>query len=407
MKKYNLIFTAVVALIATTQAQAIDFKNDKCSGSAGGFALVTFDNRSGGEDNNAPTDENFDDNTAQFLLNTKADLSCKITNDVDGIAAIGQTFIKGSDFDRFNSLGNDDAWIGVRSNTLGALKWGRFTHKLQALPNYPYGDPLNAETANYNSTTGGSTRRTSIQYETPNIKGFSGGVTFGGNADNRQVEFFGNYSIFGITFDGAAASAVQNSSYADDGNNQTPIAYQGTLKNTAFFVGARYDFSNGAQLRTGYKSSNFAFPGDATTGAYSANGKLKTVTQVNSLVVSGTYPLPAGFTLSAAALRYFNTKTSERVSTKGDDGASIFKIGVSHAIPGDFNLALTFKVLRLDNDQAVPGSEFGAVQLNPHANTQASRKALDLDGRVWVFNQQGTLFDKNVKTIGLSISKSF
>jgi hypothetical protein len=414
MKKNTSIYLAIAAMLAGTNALALDFKNEKCSGSAGGFSLVSFEKRTGGADQNSPTDENYKDNTALFLLSTNANLDCKISSDVSGIASISQTLIKGSDFDSYNELGNGEVWIGLRSDKFGALKWGRFGHKLQGLPNYPYGDPLNAETANYNSTTYGSTRRTSIQYQTPNIKGFSGGVTFGGNADNRQTEFFGNYSIAGITFDGVAASSVQNSSYADDAKSQVPIKFNGTLRNTAYFLGARYDFSNGAQLRTGFKSSNFAFPAtntlnaSGTQGAYSADGLLKTVTQVNSLVVSGSYPLPAGFTLNAAALRYFDTKTANRVAKNPNDGASIFKLGVSHSIPGDFNVALTFKLLKLDSDQAVPGSEFGAVQLNPNGG----RNKLDLDGRVWVFNQQGTAtptqpYDKSVKTIGLSISKSF
>jgi hypothetical protein len=403
--KFSVISLAICTLgIPTTQAA--EFKGGPCSVNAGGFSLISFEKRTGGEDQkvNQPNDENNKDNTALFLLSTNGSLDCKVSNDVSGIASISQTLIKGSDFDSYNELGNGEVWIGLRSDKFGALKWGRFGHKLQGLPNYPYGDPLNAETANYNSTTYGGTRRTSIQYQTPNIKGFNGGVTFGGNSNNRQVEFFGNYSIFGVTFDGAAASSVQNAAYADDANNQLPIAYKDKLTNTAFFLGARYDFSNGAQLRSGFKSSNFAQPTNAS-GAYDAKaGLLKTVTQVNSLVVSGSYPLPAGFTLNAAALRYFDTKTANRVAKNPNDGASIFKLGVSHSIPGDFNLALTFKLLKLDSDQAVPGSEFGAVQLNPNGG----RNKLDLDGRVWVFNQQGSApYDKNVKTVGLSLSKSF
>jgi hypothetical protein len=412
--KLHVISIAIAALAASPTASALDYKNEKCSGNAGGFSLISFENKSGGNENDVAgkpldqtTDENYKDNTALFLLSTNANLDCKISSDVSGIASISQTLIKGSDFDSYNELGNGEVWIGLRSDKLGALKWGRFGHKLQGLANYPYGDPLNAETANYNSTTYGSTRRTSIQYQSPSIKGFSGGVTFGGNADNRQTEVFGNYSIAGITFDGAAASSVQNSSYADNDNSQIPIKFKGTLRNTAYFLGARYDFSNGAQLRTGFKSSNFAFPTSATpggTGVYLADGLLKTVTQVNSLVVSGSYPLPAGFTLNAAALRYFDTKTANRVAKYPNDGASIFKLGVSHSIPGDFNVALTFKLLKLDSDQAVPGSEFGAVNLNPNGG----RNKLDLDGRLWVFNQQGSSpFEKNIKTVGLSISKSF
>jgi hypothetical protein len=404
--KLSTLAIAIPCVFLSTEIHALDYKNEKCSGSAGGFSLLSFEKRTGGEDQkaNQPNDENNKDNTALFLLSTNANLDCKISSDVSGIASISQTLMKGSDFNSYNELGNGEVWIGLRSDKLGALKWGRFNHKMLSLPNYPYGDPLNAETANYNSTTYGSTRRTSIQYETPNIKGFNGGVTFGGNSNNRQVELFGNYSILGITFDGVAASSVQNAAYADDANKQVPIAYKNKLTNTAFFLGARYDFSNGAQLRTGFKSSNFAQPTNAA-GAYDAEfGLLKTVTQVNSLVVSGSYPLPAGFTLNGAALRYFDSKTANRVAKNPNDGASIFKLGVSHSIPGDFNLALTFKLLKLDNENAIPGSEFGAINLNPNGE----RNRLDLDGRLWVFNQQGSpKFDKTVKTIGLNLSKSF
>jgi predicted porin len=396
----RLSVTAAAAFfIATGSAQAdTDFKFDPCTATVGGQLQYNVTHKSGGLA--GEVNKSHGNNYRFFDLRLGG--ACRVAPDLDIEGMLRQRPIIGSDFkaqaDRF---GSREAWLGVKSAEFGALRAGRFITRMWSTADYPYGDGVNSEASDYGATPTPVTRRTALRYLSPGIRGFQGELTVGGDSKNRDIELYGNYSLGALSFDGVYDRSVMNGAYEKVQGGALPIG-QRDLVNSALFFGGRYDFNNGAHARLALKSSQFSMPSDAT-GFYSTGGSYKTVTRVNSIVASGTYPLLDGLTFKPGLVRYMDSTTR---GVTADDGATISKLGLIYEFYKNATIEFDVRSIRLDQAGAIPGSGSGANQAVP----DSTDVGLALADRRWVFSQAYDatgLKSQRIRAIGVTLQYAF
>jgi hypothetical protein len=260
-----------------------------------------------------------------------------------------------------------------------------------------FGAPnLFAEASTYNATGGDMTRSPSLRYATPVLGGFQGEVTVGGQtSQNRDLELYGKFNAGSWEFQSIFTRSVMNGAYAA---LATPAFGDRELVNSGLFGGVGYSFANGAKVKAGVKLNKFALPSNANTGVYTPGGSIKSVTDLNTLMLNAEYPLSAKFTLSGGVLRFMDTKSR---GVKADDGALLANVSLKYAITNDAAVFIGFKQTKLDRAGAIPGSGAGVNAALP----DATKNGLGISDKRWVFNQSFANNNFNSPSINTALIK--
>jgi predicted porin len=395
--KMNQIGVAVAALVVSCSAFADrDFKFGTCTATIGGQFQAGVSNVTGGND----VTVNIDEDRTLYFLDLKTGLGCKVAANWDVEGFVRMRPLKGNTFDiQGHHIGSREAWLGVANPSLGSLRYGRFINRMVDETD-DYGAPsLYAEASTYNATGGDMTRSMSMRYTSPQLKGFQGEVTFGGAPRDRDLELYGRYDLGSWNFQTVYSRSVMTGAYE---RVATTTIGNRNLVNSGLFAGVGYEFGNGAKIKVGAKTNQFALPSDSN-GVYSPGGSIKTVTTVNTLALSGSYPLNSSFTLSGSALRFLDTKTR---GVTANDGATLLSLSLKYAFNNDASVSLGYKNMRLDRAGAIPGSGYGVNQAMPDATV--SGKAIS-DKR-WVFSQSyanNNFASPLVHSIGMTFEYNF
>jgi hypothetical protein len=387
-------------LVQTAHAD-MTFPFNPCSFTIGGQAQFSMSYAYGG----VAVDNNDGNLSSYGFLDLRTGLDCKINSEFSMEAMLRQRPIVGSGFAaQANYFGSREAWVGTKSNRFGALRWGRFLNKMWSVADYPYGDGVSSQSSDYGSTPTPITRNMSFRYISPEFMSLKGEVTFGGDKNNQDTEAYLSYNREKFGFDGVYSRNVMDTAYEE--KNGKPLAKEFKdrhLVNSAAFLGGHYDFTNGASVRLGMKTSVFSMPSNEK-GVFNTAGKYKTNTRINSLIATTSYPISSLWKFQSGIVRYFDSQTR---GVKADDGATFYKLGLSFMPPAaDASIGFDFGFTRLDRAGAIPGSGSGANQAIPNSTD----KPRAIDDRRWVFGQDygATGYNsRNVRSFGITLQKNF
>jgi predicted porin len=392
MKK-NISFAILGLLTAQLALADKEFKSGPCTFKLGGQLQTELSRVSGG----LVAGVNEAENKTQYYFDLKTGYGCDISKDF-GIETMLRTRpLKGNTFDiQGNGIGSREAWFGLKSSGLGTVRYGRFLNRMVDEVD-EFGAPnLYAEASTYNATGGDMTRSPSLRYATPVLAGFQGEVTVGGKtSQNRDLELYGKFNTGSWEFQSIFTRSVMNGAYAA---LATPTFGDRELVNSGLFGGAGYSFANGAKIKAGVKLNKFALPSNANTGVYTPGGSVKSVTDLNTLMLNAEYPLGAKFTLSGGLLRFMDTKTR---GVTANDGATLANISLKYAITSDAAVFIGFKQTKLDRAGAIPGSGAGVNAAMPDATTVGN----GISDKRWVFNQSFANNSFNSPSINTALIK--
>jgi len=319
------------------------------------------------------------DNSSRIIFNTNEDLG-------NGMSAIGQLDVRfspdqASTIQTSNPIGSGNTWVGLKSNTLGMIRLGRFDLHYGKAPSdlTNKAGALQAATTSLfdyigQSAIANATRTQNvIKYDSPNFSGFTGSLAYStnpvGNSEQDMLNTtaaLGQQSVTPGPIPGTAAigtALVAGGATTPGGTNTSRKGYgynaNPEYTNGPFQIGYSHWFAKPdapiatTNDQTGDSVYGYWKFGDLKIGLGWNRSKLENSNSERKVAERDAWSLPVAYTMGPHSFYGHYTEAehikSDTIANTSNTGAKMFALAYEYSLSKRTSVGLTYAQIKNDD----------------------------------------------------------